>query len=378
MAAATFGGNGSSLGGSLDPKTGIHTYADGSTYQNPYQYGDSWSYVPGQTGQAVAAPQQTYQTKPDVFNGGGQGGAVWGGSAPSTQPAQYGGALTDALKASNAAMNSGTGGAGAVGNISSYTAGQNPYLQQQADALTRTVTNNLNNSILPGISAASIANGNFGGSRQGVIEANALNDANGQIASGLASLLGNGYNNALQYDLGRRSQDQSYNLGLGNLGLGAMNAQNNYDLGLRNNALGIGNLDYQYANLDRQIYNDNSNRQLQGAQLGLQAYNQGQQNNQGAISAGTSIQNTPYNYWSNFSNGANAIGNGYGTTTGSTSNQGNPFLGALGGAHLGASIFGGGGSSGTGMSAGYAAPYQVGSYDYSLGTGGGGLGLRFP
>lgn len=287
------------------------------------------------------------QTKPDVFTGGGQGGAVWGGSTPTTQPAQYGGSLTDALKASNAAMNSGTGGAGAVGNISSYTAGQNPYLQQQADALTRTVTNNLNNNILPGISAASIANGNFGGSRQGVIEANALNDANGQIASGLASLLGNGYNNALQYDLGRRSQDQSYNLGLGNLGLGAMNAQNNYDLGLRNNALGIGNLDYQYANLDRQIYNDNSNRQLQGAQLGLQAYNQGQQNNQGAINAGTSIQNTPYNYWSQFANGANSIGNGYGTTTGSSSNQGNPFLGALGGAQLGASIFGGGKGGGS-------------------------------
>lgn len=350
--AAVFGGSGNNIGGSLNQQTGLYTYADGSTYQNPYQYGDQWSYTPGQAGQAVhytdvASQPQMNQTKPDVFNGGGQGGAVWGGTAPATQPAQYGGALTDALKASNAAMNSGTGGAGAVGNISSYTAGQNPYLQQQGDALARTVTNNLNTNILPGISAASIANGNFGGSRQGVIEANAINDANGQIASGLASLYGNGYNNALQYDLGRRSQDQSYNLGLGNLGLGFQNAQNSYDLGVRNNALGIGNLDYQYANLDRQIYNDNANRQLQGAQLGLQAYNQGQQNNQGAISAGTNMQNTPLNYWSQFANGANSIGNGYGTTTGSSSNQGNPFLGALGGAQLGSAIFGGGKGGGS-------------------------------
>lgn len=350
--AAVFGGSGNNIGGSLNQQTGLYTYADGSTYQNPYKYGDSWSYVPGQAGQAVAyadvaAQPQMNQTKPDVFNGGGQGGAA------------------------------------AVGNISSYTAGQNPYLQQQGDALTKGVTNNLRDNVLPAISASSIANGNFGGSRQGVIEANALNDANGQIASGLASLYGNGYNNALQYDLGRRSQDQSYNLGMGNLGLGylnsqnnynlglgnlglgyqnsqnnydlglrnvglgAMNAQNNYDLGLRNNAVNIGNLDYQYANLDRQIYNDNSNRQLQGAQLGLQAYNQGQQNNQGAINAGTNIQNTPFNYWSQFANGANSIGNGYGTTTGSSSNQGNPFLGALGGAQLGASIFGGGSGGGS-------------------------------
>lgn len=345
--AAVFGGSGGGVGGYLDQNTGIYHYDDGSTYQNPYKYGDSWSYTPQtQATPAVAYTDvgaQTYQTKPDVFNAGSQGGAVWGGSPPASQPAQYGAPLTDALKASNAAMNSGTGnGAAAVGGISGYTAGMNPYLQQQGDALTKGVTNNLQNSILPAISASSIANGNFGGSRQGVIEANAINDANGQIASGLANLYGNGYNNALQYDLGRRGQDQSYNLGLGNLGLGFQNSQNSYDLGLRNNALGIANQDYQYANLDRQIYNDNANRQLQGAQLGLQAYNQGQQNNQGAISAGTNMQNTPLNYWSQFANGANSIGNGYGTTTGSSSNQGNPFLGALGGAQLGASIFGGG------------------------------------
>lgn len=351
--AAVFGGTGNNMGGSLNQQTGLYTYADGSTYQNPYQYGDQWSYTPGQAGSAVAytdvaAQQQMNQVKPDLFNGGGQGGAVWGGSASPAATAQAGGSLTDALKASNAAMNSGAGnGAAAVGGISGYTAGINPYLQQQGNALTKGVTDNLQNRILPAISASSIANGNFGGSRQGVIEANALNDANGQIASGLANLYGNGYNNALQYDLGRRGQDQSYNLGMGNLGLGFQNSQNSYDLGLRNNALGIANQDYQYANLDRQIYNDNANRQLQGAQLGLQAYNQGQQNNQGAISAGTNMQNTPLNYWSQFSNGANAIGNGYGTTTGSSSNQGNPFLGALGGAQLGSQIFGGGKGGGS-------------------------------
>lgn len=337
MATATFGGP-TGTDGWLDQQTGIFHYEGGGTYQNPYKYGDSWSYTPNQTGQAVAynAVPQATQTKPDVA----QGGAVWGGSTSGAPAATFGGSLTDALKASNAAMNSGTGGAGAVGNISSYTAGQNPYLQQQGDALTKGVTNNLQNNVLPAISAASIANGNFGGSRQGVIEANALNDANAQIASGLSSLYGNGYNSALQYDLGRRSQDQSYNLGLGNLGLGFQNAQNNYDLGMRNNALGIGNLDYQYANLDRQIYNDNRGWQLQGANLGLNAYNQGLSNSQGAINAGTTIQNTPLDYWNQFANGANSIGRGYGTQTSTARTNSNPFLNALGGAQLGSQIYG--------------------------------------
>lgn len=335
--AATFGGNGGGLAGSLDPKTGIYTYADGSTYQNPYQYGTSWdpnsangtatayNAAPAVTGNASVPqyPGDTYQTKPEPYN---QGGAVWGGTS---QPS-----LSGALKASAAAMN-----ANQVAGISGYTAGMNPYLQQQGDALTRGITNNLQNNVLPGISAASIANGNFGGSRQGVIEANALNDANGQIASGLSNLYGNGYNSALQYDLSRRGQDQNFGLGLGNLGLGYQNAQNNYDLGLRNNALGIGNLDYQYANLDRGIYNDNRQWQLQGANLGLNAYNQGLSNSQGGINAGTNIQNTPLDYWNQMSNGANSIGRGYGTQTSTTRNATNPFLNVLGGAQLGSQIY---------------------------------------
>ncbi len=324
--AATFGGSGGGLAGSLDPKTGIYTYADGSTYQNPYQYGTSWdpNSANGVATAYNASPTITGNASVPQYNASTD--AVWGGTSKPS--------FTDALKSSAAALN-----AQPVAGISGYTAGMNPYLQQQGDALTKGITDNLANRVLPSISAASIANGNFGGSRQGVIEANALNDANAQIASGLSNLYGNGYNAALQYDLGRRNQDQSF-------GLGLLNSQNNYDLGLRNNALGIGNLDLQYANLDRGIYNDNRNWQLQGANLGLGAYNQGLSNSQGAINAGTTMQNTPYNYWSQFANQANAIGQGYGTTTGSTSNQGNPFLGALGGAQLGANLFGGSSNGG--------------------------------
>jgi hypothetical protein len=69
------------------------------------------------------------------------------------------------------------------------------------------------------------------------------------------------------------------------------------------------------------------------------------------LGLGTQIQNTPLNYYQGFANTANGIGQGYGTTTGTTSAQGSPLMGALGGWQLGGQIgknfggWGGGGSS---------------------------------
>ena len=184
--------------------------------------------------------------------------------------------------------------------------GQNPYLSQMGDALTKTMTNNWQRNVQPQIASSAMAAGGYGGSRQGVLEANSANDLNQGIGSALAGLYGNGYNTSLQYDLG-----------------------------VKNNQLGFGNLGLGYANLDRNINNDNNSWQLQGANFGLGVYDKVQQGNQAGIQAGTNIQNTPMNYWSQFGNQANSFGQGYGTTTGSTSQQGSPFMGALGGAQLG-------------------------------------------
>lgn len=179
----------------------------------------------------------------------------------------------------------------------------NPYLQQMGEQMAGTMTNNWQRQVQPQIASQAMATGGYGGSRQGVAEANSANDLNNGIGSALASLYGNGYNTGLQYDLG-----------------------------LKNNQLG-------YANLDRNIYNDNNNWQLQGANFGLGIYDRLQQGDQIGLNAGTNMQNTPMNYWSQFSNGANSIGNGYGTSTGSQNMPGNPLMGAIGGAQLGRSQF---------------------------------------
>ena len=221
----------------------------------------------------------------------------------------------------------------------------NPYLQQQMDAITKTMTGNFNRNVLPSISSQAMAAGGFGGSRQGVIEANASNDFNQQLGGALAGLGNSAFGQQLQYDLGRRNND-----------LGYYNAANSYNLGLGN--LGLG-----YAGLDRQINNDNNNWALQGAQLGNNTWNQLMGNNQTGLNAGNTIQNTPLNYLNQFSNLFNGIGSGFGTTTGTGSTQGNPLLGALGGAQLGGQIgnLWGSGSSGGGVS-----------------SGGSGLGLKGP
>lgn len=205
----------------------------------------------------------------------------------------------------------GAGGGGGGGVSGSWSSGggsmssnfaMNPYLQEMGDRMAGTMTNNWQRQVQPQIASGAMAAGGYGGSRQGVVEANSANDLNNGIGSALASLYGNGYNTGLQYDLG-----------------------------LKNNQLG-------YANLDRNISNDNNNWQLQGANFGLGVYDRLQQGNQIGVNAGTNMQNTPQNYWNNFSNGANSIGQGYGTSTGTQNMPGSPVMGALGGAQLGSQV----------------------------------------
>lgn len=124
--------------------------------------------------------------------------------------------------------------------------------------------------------------------------------------------------------LGNRSADQNYSLGQGNLALGNRQAANSYDLGLRNNDLGFGQLD---ANINQQ----NFNNQLSGANFGLSMYDRLNANNAAGINAATGIQNTPLNYYNQFSGLANQYGNAGGSTSSSTAMPGNPLIGGLAG-----------------------------------------------
>lgn len=158
----------------------------------------------------------------------------------------------------------------------------NPYLQGQADAITRTATQNLQNTILPGVNGGAMAAGGYGGARHGIMQGLAIGQTNQGLTDSLANLYGGAYeqdqnrstqqamqsaqlasaertaqmqnqtqrdlgfgglNNQwglglLNYGLGDKQADQQFALGQGNLGLGFTQAGNQYDLGRRADALG--------------------------------------------------------------------------------------------------------------------------------------------
>ena len=208
----------------------------------------------------------------------------------------------------------GGGGMGGGGN-GGYNSGLNPFLTQAQQALTSQITDNLRRNILPGLSSAAVASGNFGGSRQGVIEANALNDANRQIANGMANLSFN----AFESDANRGLQQQQIN--------------NAYDLGL--------------GNLNNSFYTAQRGQDLQSTALGAQLMNMGNANYLGAGSGvanlGTAQQQAPWQVIGNMNNSISPF-TGFGSTT--SSQNSNPWASALGGAIGGAQIgnlFGGGG-----------------------------------
>lgn len=274
---------------------------------NPLMYANT-AYGSGTAGYLNGRPGQP---TPGAQGAGGTGAAAGGagGSRPQTggvYPTPYG---------SGGGYSGGSSGGGS--GSSSSGMGSNPYLQQQADALTGTMTDNWRRNVQPQLASGAQLAGGYGGSRQGVIEANSANDLNQGIGSALANLYSSGYN-----------------------------ADRSYDLGLRNNELGWGNLGLGYSNLDRNINNDNLGWQMQGAQFGLSLQDRLMNNNQIGLATGTQINDNAFNNWNRFSNAANSLGNGYGTTTNTT--PGNVIGGVLGGAQLGGRIGNWWGSNGGG------------------------------
>ena len=239
-------------------------------------------------------------------------------------------------------QNLGMGGGG-------YNPGQNPYLRQMGVDVGNQMFDQWSRNTLPSIRSGAMAAGGFGGSRQGVVEANGINDKQRNYGQALTSMYGNdwsqqqgrnlqqqGLNNS--YDLGLKSNDlqnrsvnNSYDLGLKSNDLQNRSVNNSYDLGLRSNDLG-------FSNLDANINQNNFGNQMQAANFGMGVYNTLNGQTQAGIQAGTNIQNTPLDYQKYFTNSANGVGSGYGTSSTSQTNQGNPWLGALGGAQIGNQI----------------------------------------
>ena len=172
---------------------------------------------------------------------------------------------------------------------------QNPYLDQIGQVVTQQVNENLMRQQLPQIGSQAIAAGGFGGSRQGVLEANALRDANAQIANALTGMRFQDYNQQLGRQLQRYQADQGF-------------------------------------------YSQQRGQDLQQTQLGASLLGQGTQGllgqGQGLFGVGQTQQQAP---WQVVSGAAGAVSpfTGFGQST-TTSSGNNPWGGMLGGALMGA------------------------------------------
>lgn len=230
----------------------------------------------------------------------------------------------------------------------------NPYLDQQARAITGQMTRNLNENVMPGIRSEALASGQYGGSRQGIAEGLAMSRMNQDLAPALTGLYGGAYENAQQRMFGTANalNDQAFNNAQMNanrlFGANQQNVANN----LASQQFNVGN------NLDAQKFNANNalNTQQFNANLGLQNNAQVMTQNstnlanrlQGlnALNAVNSMQDNnfgqymnalqiPQNLnWQNLGN-YNQMVTGMGGGTQSQTNYKNPAAGALGGAATG-------------------------------------------
>ena len=264
---------------------------------------------------------------------------------------------------------------------------KSPYVDQMVQATTNQVNDNWKRQVQPTIASQAQSVGGYGGSRQGVVEANALNDINRNLASTTANIYQTDYenqqnrnlqeyaaNNSLalgmgnlalntanasnqnqlnlgQLGLGIQGANNSLGLGLGNLALGAQNSNNSLGLGLgnlalgsqnanQNYALGVGNLGLNSQNSQNNFYTAQRGQDLQQYGLGAQLVNQANQGflNQGSgiYDAGSIYQQAPWGTIGNF-NAATTPYTGYGATT-TQSQSSNPWAQALGGAIAGGQL----------------------------------------
>jgi len=173
-----------------------------------------------------------------------------------------------------------------------FLGASNPYLQQQINSTMGDLANSYNLLQKPNQESAMVGSGSFGNSGLQQLQQNAMNDQQksmGQVAGNLRAQDYNNQQSMYQWDQG----------------------------------------------FNKSIYDTTFNQNQQNLQnvTGLLGTMNGY--NQQDIQNSTNIQNTPMNYWNQFSNAASGIGNGFGTSTNTTQMPGNQTAGVLGGAMLG-------------------------------------------
>ncbi len=263
----------------------------------------SGTYTGAPTAATDFAPGGIHSGKTFTYGQSGKGqlgiGDGWGGDTAS---ANSGGSQNLGMGVGYGGGSGGGSGGMQSSSQTSMAGGQNPYLQGMGQSIVDQMTENYTRNQLPSMRAGARAAGAVGSARQGVVEANGLQDLNRGIGQNLTNLYGQDWTNAQNRGL----QQQSIN--------------NSYDLGLRSNDLGFANLD--------------SNNNQFGQTFGLNVLNaQNNWANQGVQNA-NSMQNAPIDYARYFNGQTSQMAGQGGTQTNTQTNPGNPWVGALGGAQL--------------------------------------------
>lgn len=185
----------------------------------------------------------------------------------------------------------------------------NPYLTDKINQAQGDLVRNYNLTTQPAYNTAMAKSGSFGNAGVQQMNENAQLNLQKSLGDISTNMRGTDYQNQQQLYM----QDRAQNL------------QN-----------------YQWdQGFNRDLFNDAYTQNMGNLQAGVGLLGTMAGYNANDLTNGTNIQNTPLNYWSQFSNAANSIANGFGTTTGTMSGGGsNPLMAGLGGAQLGRSLWG--------------------------------------
>jgi hypothetical protein len=164
----------------------------------------------------------------------------------------------------------------------------NPFLQQQSQAMINDLTRNLQTNVLPSIRSEAMNSGQFGGSRQGIAEGLAMSRMNQDLAPAITNLFGGAFENAQQRMMGTANMlnDQAVGNATNNVNRDLQAQMFNADLAMRgneqnmqNNQLNLGNrmqgqnMLGQGMGLQNQLFGNFMNTQFMPQQLAMDNLN---------------------------------------------------------------------------------------------------------
>jgi len=128
--------------------------------------------------------------------------------------------------------------------LAGYT--ESPYLKDQAAGIQSQMNENWTRNLAPSIRSGAVAAGGFGGSRQGVVESNGLNDLNRSMGQNITNLYAQDYQQQMARNLQQYAADQNFNVGVANSQNQSRSIDNQLALGNQSNATQNRSIDNQF------------------------------------------------------------------------------------------------------------------------------------